>query len=62
MLTHDPDLRRETFDGKVFSLRNAIGVPFGSKFFVSGDQIHPTKHESIIVCYPVNLNLIYYRI
>ncbi|CAH8450479.1 unnamed protein product [Schistosoma haematobium] len=40
--------KRETFDGKVFSLRNAIGVPFGSKFFVSGDQIHPTKHESII--------------
>ncbi|CAH8451131.1 unnamed protein product [Schistosoma rodhaini] len=40
--------KKEKFDGKVFSLRNAIGVPFGSTFSVSGDQIHPIKHESII--------------
>ncbi|CAH8442843.1 unnamed protein product [Schistosoma turkestanicum] len=40
--------KKETFDGKVFSLRNAIGVPFGSTFLVSGDQVHPIKYKSLV--------------
>ncbi|CAH8488560.1 unnamed protein product [Heterobilharzia americana] len=41
--------KKETFDGKEFSLKNSIGLPFGSTFLVSGDQIQPTTYKSLMI-------------
>ncbi|TNN20773.1 tRNA (adenine(58)-N(1))-methyltransferase non-catalytic subunit TRM6 [Schistosoma japonicum] len=39
--------KKVNFNGRTFSLKNAIDVPFGSTFSILGDQVHAVKYKSI---------------